>query len=335
MNALKVGIIGAGGIARDAHLPHLARKRDAGEIEISGISDVNGEAAKATANEFGALRSETDWRELLPHCDAILICVPTHLHAEIAGAALREGKAVFCEKPLARTLEQADAMLEAQRAGGGVLQVGFVRRFDAEWLTWRDAVLQDKIGRPISWRSLMASPGPSPSLWFYQEATGGGPFLDGVIHNLDFALHTFGAASRVFCHARTMRSDGDALDTGTATIEFQSGDELLLAWSWGLPQNTSGAGAFDLIGPKGTLTWPPREEGESPYFLLQQTEGNSKIPFPEGAITTAFNDQMDEFVLAAKGGVLPRADGVQARESLRLALAILESGRGKKVVELG
>jgi predicted dehydrogenase len=69
---------------------------------------------------------------LLPEVDALLICVPTHLHADIATEAMNAGKHIFCEKPIARTLEQDDAIIEAAQRNNVALQGGFVRRFDDE-----------------------------------------------------------------------------------------------------------------------------------------------------------------------------------------------------------
>jgi len=332
--ALKIGVVGAGGIARGAHFPNLVKKQQSGEIEFAGISDVNGEAAAAAASEFGAARSMTDYRELLPLVDAIMICIPTHLHAEIAVAALREGKSVFCEKPLARTMEQADAMIEAQ--GSAALQVGFVRHFDAEWLAIRDAIQSGKIGKPVIWRHATAGFGPGAA-WFNEDDKGGGPFLDGAIHNMDFALNLFGPAKRVFCNGRAMRQTSTAIDTGTVSIAFESDDELLLSWSWGLPATTGGDPLFDFLGSQGTITWPaenPTDTAGNKKFHIHLESGREEIFYPANAIEVAFTEQIDEFIAAAQGKITPRADGLKARETLRLALAVLQSGRSGQIVEL-
>ncbi len=335
--ALRVGVIGGGGIA-GAHLPHLVKRSDA--VELTGIADINADAAKATAEKYGIARHVTDFRELLPDADAVLVCVPTWLHADIAVEALRAGKHVFCEKPMARTQESADAMCEAAAQSGTTLQLGFVRRFDDEWLAWRDAVQQQKIGRPVVWRDVAAGAGPQAA-WYNRDEQGGGPFLDGCIHNLDFALHTFGPAVWAFTHARTMRPGNTALDTGTATVHFQSGDELLLAWTWGLPQGCGGARVFEFLGPEGTLTWPKDDpyhayESSERHFVINRggNEEKENVAFPGNSLGAAFERQMDEFIEAAQGRITPRAGGHEGRESLRLALAILQSGRSGQVEHL-
>ncbi len=328
--ALKIGVIGGGNIT-GAHLPTLQKYVAAGEVELIGLADLN-PGAQATAQQFGIQRFVADWRELVPLADAFLICVPTYLHAEVAVALLEAGKAVFCEKPLARTLEQADAIARAAQGSGAPLQIGFVRRFDDEWAAWRAAILAHKIGRPVVWRDLMAI--AAPSAWYVQEELGGGPFLDGCIHNFDFALHTFGRAEWAFCHGRTLGEAATAIDTGSATVRFESGDELLLAWSWGLPAGCSGARVFEFLGPRGTIQRPTPDESAA-HFVVNRGAGDSEtVPFPASALGAAFARQMDEFVRVARRETLPQAGLAAGRAALSLALAVLESARTSQVVRL-
>jgi predicted dehydrogenase len=93
MSKLRIGVIGGGGIAQ-VHLPQLRRRSDA--VELVGLADVD-PAVAPVAEEFGIARFNPDYRALLPETDAVVICVPTHLHAPIAIDALNAGKAVFCE----------------------------------------------------------------------------------------------------------------------------------------------------------------------------------------------------------------------------------------------
>lgn len=335
MEKLKVGIIGAGGISHE-HLPHLKNRNDA--VELAAIADVNGELAAKAAEQYGIAQTFTDWRELLPIVDAVLVCVPTFLHAEIVSECLRAGKAVFCEKPLTRTLEQAETIRSAVEESGSPFQVGFVRRFEDGWMAWRKAILDEKIGRPIVWRDVASYSGPAPA-WFNQDELGGGPFLDGCIHNIDFALYTFGPAKWAFCNGRTLRDTNTAIDTGSATVRFQSGDEMLLAWSWGLPVGTSGGRIFEFLGPKGTIVQSEVQTETELNFLVSRSADEADqelLPYPPNsiAIPTAFARQMDEFIEVARGNAKPRAGFEEGLASLRLALAILESARTEQLVTL-
>lgn len=333
MSKLRIGVIGGGGIAH-AHLPTLHKRSDA--VELVGVADVNPETAAATAAKYEMPRHVTDYHELLPGTDAVLVCTPTHLHAGIAADALNSGKAVFCEKPMARTVAQAEAMLAASAAGTAPLQIGFVRRFDDEWLAWRDAARAGKIGRPLVWRDIQAGAGPIHAPWFTTEEKGGGPFLDGCIHNLDFGLFTFGPVEWVFAHGRTLRESNTALDTGTATVRYRSGDELLLAWSWGLPKGCGGGRIFEFLGPSGTMRWPQEEPpaADQRRFVINHGESEESVSFPANALSVAFERQMDEFIAVAQGQQQPRAGGRDGLDALRVALAILESGRTQQVIRL-
>jgi myo-inositol 2-dehydrogenase/D-chiro-inositol 1-dehydrogenase len=338
MGKLRVGLVGAGGIV-EAHLPRLSERGDA--VELVGVADINREAAQKLADKYGMAHVAGDFHELLPHIDALLICVPTHLHAPIAVTALEAAKAVFCEKPLARTIEQAHTIAAALQKTGGVLQVGFVRRFDDEWLAWRSALRDNRIGQPIVWRDVAASAGP-PSQWFFRDEQGGGPFLDGCIHNFDFALHTFGPAQWAFCHGRTFSETQDshtAIDTGTATVRFVSGDEMLLAWSWGLPAGCQGARVFEMLGPQGTLTWPQGDPyhdygAAQRHFIIHNGSTREEVNFPGNSLTTAFAQQMDEFIEVAQRRQTPRAGITEGQAALQLALAVLQSARSGEVVHL-
>ena len=343
MSKLKIGIVGAGTIV-SAHLPRLSERDD---VELTAIADINQSAAQTLAEKWGIARVATDYREWLREVDAILVCIPTWLHANVAIEALRAGKATFCEKPMARSLAEAEAMLMASRETGAPLQIGFVRRFDDEWLAWRKAVLDERIGRPVVWRDVAAGAGPYFAPWFTQDEKGGGPFLDGCVHNYDFALFTFGAVEWVFAHGRTLRESNTAIDTGSATIRFQSGDELLLAWSWGLPKGCGGTRVFEFLGPNGTLSFPGgADENGNRHFVLTHgqpvlADGSTgeeipseKVSFPANALTQGFARQMDEFIAVARREKTPSADGCAGREALRVALAVLESARTGEVVRL-
>jgi predicted dehydrogenase len=334
MSALRIGVVGGGAIA-GYHLPRLRQRADAGDVELVALADVN-PAASATAEKFGVARFVADYREMLAAVDAVLVCIPTHLHADVAVDAIRAGRHVFLEKPVARTMEQARRIADAAASSNVAVQVGFVRRFDEEWLAWRQAVRSGAIGRPVVWRDAYTGHGPAGA-WFNRDDQGGGPFLDGTVHNYDFALHTFGPAAWVQAHLRTMRAGSTAFDTGTATIHFASGDELVLLWSWGVPPGVTGQRVFEFLGPAGAITWPRDEPPEATQRRFVVNRGPADKPavhFEKDALTPAFARQMDEFIDVAQGRRAPTAGLAEGVEALLVALAVLESGRSGAPVNL-
>lgn len=335
---LRIGVIGCGGIANGAHLPQLLQRTD--QLQIAALADIDPGAAEGTAGrveEAGQARPRvvSDHRDLLADVDAVLICTPTQTHAALAVDALEAGKHVFCEKPMARTLAQAEAMEAAAERGGAQLQIGFVRRFDEEWLAFGEALRAGAIGRPIVWRDVMSGPGPHMVSWFFQDEQGAGPFMDGAIHTIDFALHLFGPLEWVFTNGRTLGAGHTAVDTGTATLRFTSGDDLLLAWSWGLPVGCSGARVFELLGPQGRIFWPGDEPSDSETRRMVIDRGKSggreSVSFVSRSLTRGFGLQLEEFLAVARGEAQPRAGAREGIEALRVVEALLRSAKTEQV----
>jgi myo-inositol 2-dehydrogenase/D-chiro-inositol 1-dehydrogenase len=334
MSKLRLGMVGCGGIANDAHLPHLLKR--SGEVDVVAVADIDTEAANRMAKSLSAAmetrpRVVTDFHDLLPDVDAVLVLTPTQTHADIAVAGLSAGKPVFCEKPIARTMAQAEAMRDASERSGTPLQIGFVRRFDDEWLAFEKAVRAGAIGGPIVWRDIMSGPGPHWRSWFFQDEQGGGPFLDGAIHTVDFALYLFGPLEWVFAQGRTMGAGHTAVDTGSATLHFASGDELLLAWSWGLPVGCYGGRIFELLGPQGRISWPGDEPTGSVTrrMVIDRGEAGGKetVSFVSESLIQGFGRQLDEFIAVARGEKKPRSGAREGIEALRVVEALLRSAK--------
>ncbi len=337
MNKINVSVIGAGGISR-VHFSALLKLQD--QASLNTVVDIDLEAARTAADKYGAARSSTDLKDAVgDDTDAVFICTPTHLHEQAAVAALDAGKHVFCEKPLARTFEQAQQIVAAQKRSGKICSVGFVRRYDEEWLKFRTAVQDGAIGRPLVWHDVSCGSGP-PKSWFHVDEQGGGPFLDGAIHTLDFGLYTFGPAEWVFTHGRTLNPEHTAIDTGSATVRYRSGDELLLAWSWGLPGDCRGTRVFELLGPKGTITWPAPGSSDASKdssfgrFVINSGSEKEGHDFAADSLSRGYDLQVEQFLAAIRGETQVRADVRAGLEALKLALGLLESARTFNVVLL-
>ena len=124
--SIQLGVIGAGGIA-GMHLQSLSQVENA---NVVGITDLDRVACVSRQEEFCIDRVADDIDTLLASdIDAVLVCTPTFTHCDIVTRAARAGKHVFCEKPMARTLAEADQMIEACDKAGVSLMIGFVRRF--------------------------------------------------------------------------------------------------------------------------------------------------------------------------------------------------------------
>jgi predicted dehydrogenase len=230
---LRVGLIGCGGIASSAHVPALQQLQSL--IEVPMVSDIRPQAAESIARALGS-EWTTDYRVLLDDAsiDAVLICTPEFAHAEQAVAAAQAGKHILCEKPMARTLPEADAMLHAAEDAGVRLMIAHSRRFTPRYQRAHELVESGAIGMPILVRenerraqsSAVAQPGwrPDPtrqSTWYAQAAYSVGTILHIGVHEMDLFRWFAGAdATSVYMEARVTGPEQEVPDTLVIQVRF-------------------------------------------------------------------------------------------------------------------
>lgn len=221
---LNLGLIGVGRIGK-VHGEHLAYRIP--RARLAAVSDVNVEAAREVAGRLGVGRVEGDHHALLadPAVDGVVICSPTDMHAVMIEEAAAAGKHIFCEKPIARTLPEIDRALAAVEKAGVKLQIGFNRRFDANFARVRRAVIAGEIGEPHLLHIISRDPGPPPIEYV---KVSGGMFLDMTIHDFDMARFLAGDEVEEVYAAGAVRVDpaiGEAgdLDTALVTLRFRGG----------------------------------------------------------------------------------------------------------------
>src|SRR5690625_3867780 len=188
---LKVGIVGCGGIANGKHLPSL-RKLE--QIELVAFCDIVLDRAEKAAKEYGDDQSLVveDYRELLKDAsiDVVHVLTPNSSHAEISIAALEAGKHVMCEKPMAKTTEEARAMVEAAERTGKKLTIGYDNRYRADSLHLNKLVRQGDLGEIYFAKAhaIRRRAVPTWGVFLNEEEQGGGPLIDIGTHALDLTL---------------------------------------------------------------------------------------------------------------------------------------------------
>jgi len=221
---LNFGIIGAGRIGR-VHAETLAFRLP--EAQIVAITDVNREAAETLASHCNIPRVAATSAEIIadPNIVAVLICSPTGTHAELIVECAKAGKHIFCEKPIAFSLDKIDGALAAVKAAGVQLQIGFNRRFDANFARVRQAVVNGEIGKPTMMHLISRDPAPPPLSYI---RTSGGIFLDMTIHDFDMARFLIGdEAEEIYTVGGVMVDPeigkaGD-IDTALIVMRFRNG----------------------------------------------------------------------------------------------------------------
>lgn len=265
---MKLAIIGCGNMG----LGHARRIETLGH-SVAAACD----AFPGARDEFKAKYPKTqifdDHRTLLEKArpDAVWICLPTFLHKQTVLDCAAAKVHAMIEKPMALTEADCREMDSAMRAAKAKLMIAFCRRFDTYWGKLREVLVERRaLGKPVVWRHIAC--GRPPRDWFLQKDKGGGPFMDGCVHNWDFCLWTFGAAKSVKASLLTL-SEHDALDTGVADVIFESGDRTTLNWCWGVPAGARGANDQDILGRSGVLRFSLPDEHKPKGFNAETMGG--------------------------------------------------------------
>ena len=249
MAKIKMGIIGAGGIAQDRHIPAYQLMSDM--VIIEAVCDINIETAKAVAARFDIEKIYADYWEMFSEVDAVTICTPNKFHAEISIAALEAGCHVFCEKPMAMNTEECEAMIAAANQAGKTLSIGYHYRFMKDSQAARKVIQEKEIGTPIVARAqaLRRRKVPGWGVFTNKELQGGGSLIDYGCHFLDLSLWLLGNPKPVEVLGKTYNllskmpnqvnqwgsfnnETFDVDDHVTAFITFENGATMLFETSW-------------------------------------------------------------------------------------------------------
>lgn len=191
---MKVGIIGCGTIANAQHIPaYMANEK----AEIKYFCDIIKEKADAAVKTYGCGIAVTDYKEVLndPEIEAVSVCTPNREHSRITIEALEAGKNVLCEKPAARTYEEALLMQEAQHKTGKVLNIGVVNRFNLGVNKIKEFIDNGDLGEVyqvyVSFRSHRSIPGLGGA-FTTKAIAGGGVMIDWGVHFFDIVMYCCG-----------------------------------------------------------------------------------------------------------------------------------------------
>lgn len=329
---MKVAIIGAGTMG----LFHGSAYAEMPGVELVGIVDARAEASEALAarldtRAFASLETMLSATEP----DVIDVCVPTDQHRRCTEAAAAAGRHVICEKPMARTLADARAMVSACEAAGVRLFVAHVVRFFPEFVRARQLVEEGAVGRPGVIRTTRAGGFPTAhSDWYASFARSGGAIMDLVIHDFDWLRWTFGEVERVY--ARSLRGrTGERLDYALVTLRFGSGAIAHVEGSWAHREDFHTrleiAGSRGIVEFDSRLTAPLRLHLDPDGGAAAGGGGGSGVAVPESPLLkNPYYLELEHFIDCIRNGAAPRVtaeDGYKALEIAMAALASAETGR--------
>lgn len=317
MKKIRIGIVGCGFIANGKHLPSMARFAD---VEVVAFCDLIIEKAQASAQRFGAPDALvcTDYRDLLKRddIDAIHVCTPNSSHAEITVAALKAGKHVMCEKPMAKTAAQAKEMLDAYKSTGKLLTIGYQNRFrDDSQLIKRlcdNGDLGDiYLGKAFATRRRGV---PTWGVFMDKEKQGGGPLIDLGTHALDLTLwmmqnyepetvlgSTFNKIGKMGSPANSMGpwdpAKYEVEDSAFGLVRMKNGATIFLEASWAINMVVSNEamtmlcgtkGGADMFPPTGPIVRTAEFQSAPSYHVRINGENSGKLFIQNYAMGAAF-----------------------------------------------
>jgi len=348
MSKYKIGIIGAGAISER----HMEAYVKSGRAKLEAIADLNGEEAKKKAKIFNIDNVFTDYKELLKlDLDAVSICTPNFLHKEMSVGALKSGKHVLCEKPLAMNLQEANCIVNAKEKYKKIFQTGFCHRFRKDSLLIREMIKRNDFGNIyhiiinlISRRGI-----PGKGGWFTTKAkSGGGPLVDSAVHFLDLAiwlcnspkvLSVTGATYTAFGDKKDYTylnmwgkciPDGpfDVEDYACAFIRFDNGMTLHLETAWAC--NTENACEIKIFGDKAGT----RIGFEEKIKIFSQDSGALTTKEIDYQKCNRFTGMINHFLGSIELGKEPEPSVYVARDIQKILDAIYKSSELKKEVLL-
>lgn len=261
MAKLRVGVVGTGNIAQNAHLRVYEDLKD--EVEVVAVADINLERAQEAAKKFGVPEAFASVDELLEKVDVdyIDVCVWNAWHEDVVVKALEAGKAVLCEKPMASSVEGAERMAAAVKKHGKPFMMAMMTRFGNDVQLLREKIESGELGEIYLAKTGYIRRRGTPIGWFTDTTkSGGGPIIDIGVHNLDMTWYLMGRPKPVRVSARTANKIGnfetrgvsrwealdsdvtafDTEDSAVGLIHFENGATLFLEVSWainGEPRN--------------------------------------------------------------------------------------------------
>ncbi|MEH7557296.1 Gfo/Idh/MocA family oxidoreductase [Priestia megaterium] len=332
MKEIRIGLVGAGRMG-SFHGRTIARKIHG--AKLNAIADPVSGAAERLAKELGVSKAYTDPKEMFqdPHIDAVVIVAPARSHADLIVAAANAGKAVFCEKPMAITLEEADKAILAAQNANVPLQVGFNRRFASDFRAAHNDIVEGRIGTPQLLRSLTRDPGlgdPTP----IPEWT---IFLETLIHDFDTLLYLNPGAEPIEVYAvadalvRPDFKDKGLLDTAVVNIRFDNG-AIATAEA-----NFQAVYGYDVRGEVFGSAGMVMAGGVQQTNMIRYTsEGISRDTYRRDTelLHDAYVAELTSFVECVRNDSTPYVTGNDARRALSIALACITSVKTNTPVKI-
>ena len=332
---LRVAIVGAGSISK----AHYKGYRSAG-AEVVAISDVNAQALAKRQKQWNIPQTYRDYQEMLadPTIDAVSVCTPNALHHPVTIAAAQAGKHVLCEKPISLALDKAQAMVDACREAGVLLQIGHHLRAEGVAQQAKKMLETGVIGQLTYIRLRQAHDWaglPVRSSFATFASSGGGTLLDNGCHLMDLARFFAGEVQEVYARTATLKYSVEVEDTSFVSMEFASGALGVVENSWSA---TGWEWGFWLYGTEGALEFSNRYGNTALHHSFRNSPGTTWGDTDVARYSfTGYESHVRSvmtFCEAIRGQGSLLCSGEDGLEAVRLVLAGYESAKQRRPVVL-
>ncbi len=320
---IRAGVIGVGNMGQH-HARVLGLLKD---VELVGVSDVNIDRGQDTASKH-RVKFFGDYREMLPHVEAVCIAVPTRLHYEVGMTCLKAGVHVLIEKPIAATIAEAESLVNIAAECKQILQVGHIERFNPAF---------QELSKVLKHETLLAIEAHRMSPYSHR-ANDVSVVFDLMIHDIDLLLELVSSQIiRVNANGNQVSESG-FLDYVTSTIEFENGVIATLTAS----KVTHRKQRRIVAHCKNSLTESDFLNNE--ILIHRQTTADYMTEYgqvlyrQDGLIEKVYtsnieplNAELEHFVACVRSGQQPSVGGQQALKTLRLASLIEQTALSERV----
>ena len=342
---IRVGIIGCGKIAQVRHIPEYAANPHA---EVYGFYDINLARAEELAKKYGG-KAFASYEELLadPAIEAVSVCAANHAHAEISIAALKAGKHVLCEKPMAVTLAECEAMVAAAEEAGKYLMIGQNQRLAKAHSKAKELIEQGAIGKVLTFRTIFGHGGPETwsidpgsNVWFFDKTKAAmGAMADLGIHKTDMIQYVLGSKIVKTQAVLTTLDKKDATgsligvdDNAICIYQMENGiiGTMTASWTYYAAEDNTTV----IYGTKGEL----RLYDDPKYSVQQINADGTRIDYQIDQIQTNDNQTasgiIDLFVDCLVEKKAPEISGANVLHAMKAVFASIESSAKGCAIEV-
>lgn len=323
------------GLGRWAHV--LARGAQRGDVvDLYSCFSRDEQRREAFRAEYGIARSAATYEELLadPDLEGVIVVTPNDTHREVIVQALEAGKAVYVDKPITHTLEDANRIAAAVSETGQVFAVGHAARRLSGPREMRRWIEDGRLGQvSLAEANFSNERGLelTPQTWrYYADKSPGGAFIQLGVHHADTLQYLLGPVRQVSAHARKLYTQSEVPDAVMAVCEFEGGELGYIGTGWASP----GVFTTNLLGTKANLCydldfthWEESHQADDWSTLRSQFYGESERQLVTLPRTDMFREQLDEFALAIRGQATVEVGASEGIRALAVVAAAIESSR--------